>query len=634
MFFVFLITDISAEPKKFLLSLYHFNIQYVAGGLKGLFPDSPDFDLSAEDVEDMIIKESFEPVLDLYLRHPDWHGDIELQGYFIEVLEKRHPGVLEKLRTLANSGQIELVSFHYSDQLFLAYPRADMEWSVKLNREIFERNGLPLSGVVFTQEGQFGEGMAQFMKDKGFKIALMPKNLMRYFHPEVDADPFPYCKLRDIDVILAGRGIFKNEFITEWSFFNDGELLATDGASPYLGRSLFKYKPSAVEEYENGLLKKVSQGYKISTISEYINELAGSGIMPLKCPPVLDGTWQPDDTRNLFRWMGDDPALNTQNTYDNLVLTGNFKSRNKLVALETLIEYADKLKIIDKEEWIEKLKDAWRYQLFAEVSDSTGWAPWEGEVRYSLDNARIAQDKADNIVEELARRIKFRFVAIDSRSGEPLKEIPEQMRLKAERMLDINISAPGRDFIEEWHRVSDNPVYELKVNFTATQGDRAVSVTFPRFTDRIIYSPALLEDEIVEYPLSDFGFEEITLPLSNGLIALDDDIFVIKDNSTVHLAGIIPAGERAVKFTDETAPPDEPFTWRFYVVFGNSADALSFAEAVNVHPVVEFNIPEEQGCGCIAGHGDNLGFSFVFLLLLVGVIVLLKVYIVNCHFHT
>ncbi len=613
MSFMFM-SNLSAQQKKFSLSLYHFNIQYVAGGLKGLFPDSPDFDLSADEVEDIIVRESFEPVLDLYIKHPEWKGDIELQGYFIEVLEKRHPDVLEKLRTLANAGQIELVSFHYSDQLFLAYPRHDMDWSLKLNRDVFERNGLPLSGVVFTQEGQFGEGMVQFMKDNGFKIALVPKNLLRYLHPEMEVNPFPYCKLRGVDVVPAGKGIYRSNMIAEWSFFGDGELLATDGASPYMGKTLFKYKPSAMQEYEDRLIAKELDGYRITTITEYINDLAGSGIMPAECPPLLDGTWQPDDTRNLYRWMGDDPALNTQNVWDNVVLTQNFKSRNKLVALERLIDYLGTLKLIDKDKWMAELKEVWVYQLFAEVSDSTGWTPWEGEVRYSLDNAKIASDKADIIARELAQEVDFTFVAIDSKSGEPLRELPSAMRLRSQDVLDVKIEAEGREVIKNWSRVSEKPIYELEVNFSPTKSNRTVSVTFPRFKDKIIYSPALIEDEIVEYNLSDFAFEEMTLPLSNGLIGLDDDLFLIKDNAAVHLAGIIPVNERVIRFTDETAPIDEPFTWRFYIVYGTKEDALNFAEIINLRPVVAFNIPEE-GCGCSAGNGEAGEFLLILFLI-------------------
>ncbi len=56
------------EPEKFSLTMFHFNVQYVAGGLKG-FPsgsdNNPTFDLDDAQVQDLIIKESFEPVLDV-----------------------------------------------------------------------------------------------------------------------------------------------------------------------------------------------------------------------------------------------------------------------------------------------------------------------------------------------------------------------------------------------------------------------------------------------------------------------------------------------------------------------------------------------------------------------------------------
>ena len=149
----------AADTHMYALALFHFNIQYVAGGLIGLFneplqPWMTGWEVSAEDLEDQIVTESFEPILDLYLSHPGWGVDIELQGYFIEVLAERHPQVLEKLRTLVLSGQGELVSFHYSDQLFIAYSREDLERSQAVNRDVFERYDIPLSGTVFCQEGQ------------------------------------------------------------------------------------------------------------------------------------------------------------------------------------------------------------------------------------------------------------------------------------------------------------------------------------------------------------------------------------------------------------------------------------------------------------------------------------------------
>src|ERR1043166_7050237 len=61
---------------KFGLSLYHWNVQYVSG---------------SRETEDALVKQSFDPVLDLYLAHPTWHTTFEMQGYMVEVLAERFP---------------------------------------------------------------------------------------------------------------------------------------------------------------------------------------------------------------------------------------------------------------------------------------------------------------------------------------------------------------------------------------------------------------------------------------------------------------------------------------------------------------------------------------------------------------
>ena len=86
----------------------------------------------------------------------------------------------KKLREAAQKNIVEVVSFHYSDQLFLAYPRLDMERSVALTKELFSDLCVPLSPVVFNQEGQAGEGRHTFMADHDYSIAVFPKNLFRY----------------------------------------------------------------------------------------------------------------------------------------------------------------------------------------------------------------------------------------------------------------------------------------------------------------------------------------------------------------------------------------------------------------------------------------------------------------------
>jgi hypothetical protein len=201
---------------KFSLSLFHYNIQYIAGG--------------GEKYENAIIRIGFEPILDILLRHPNWKFTIEMQGYMLEIMAERYPKTFQKLKGLVENCQVELVVFHYSDQLFLAYPEEDMEWSFELNQDVFGKLGLYPSGVVFTQEGQFGEGMLKFMKTHNYSIGLYPKNLFRYFSGNIEVKPL-YSKY-DTDVVIVGEGVNNNGIIVDWSYFNDGELLTTGGYSP------------------------------------------------------------------------------------------------------------------------------------------------------------------------------------------------------------------------------------------------------------------------------------------------------------------------------------------------------------------------------------------------------------------
>src|SRR4051794_33925041 len=87
---------------KYALGMFHFNIQYVAGGMVGYYAvANPEIDLDAEQIEDTIVTESFAPVLELYQKHPTWGVNLEMQAYMLDVLAARHPAVLDLLRTLA-----------------------------------------------------------------------------------------------------------------------------------------------------------------------------------------------------------------------------------------------------------------------------------------------------------------------------------------------------------------------------------------------------------------------------------------------------------------------------------------------------------------------------------------------------
>jgi len=578
---------------KFSLSLYHFNIQYVADGDK--------------EIEDRIVTQSFEPLLDLYLKHPNWSGSIEMQGYMAEVIAERFPNVLQKMRLLVENGQIELISYHYSHGFFLAYPRRDMEMAWSFNRDVFDKLCLTLSQVYFAQEGQFGEGMADFVAKHGGGTVLYPTTLFKYYSGNIPAEPV--YTLRGANVVIVGRGVdYQDGLIqSDWSFFDDGEKFATGDLDPYAGK-YFAFSPTALKEREDRLLEYESDGYCICTISDYLRKVRSLGIKPAPLPSALDGVWAPEDTCNLFRWMGGPGFAFSRTERDNDVLTSAYSARNELVAAETLVNFARSQGLDVAGESI-SLTEAWRYQMFAEITDASGWNPTSNEVNRSLSMSSMAFDIASEIIEGLKARLDYPHARIDTliNQVDRLESVTGETLSSVTGPLEVLVSALDRVTSVTWTQPSSQLcnfsdttcLWNLSISFSPTTGERGVSVSFPRSEDRIIYSPALLEDQLVDYPLSDFTFskdvwvpdckdKEITsLPLSNGLIGLGNGLFLITHNSTVHVAALVDKASQNVVFLDRVAPVLEGFTWKFSIYKGSVVGALAEANRINTWPVLE-----------------------------------------------
>ncbi|RMD97955.1 MAG: hypothetical protein D6812_14330 [Deltaproteobacteria bacterium] len=575
LFVMMLAVPLHAAPHRFALALYHFNLQYVAG--------------AGERNEDRVITESFEPLLDLFLAHPEWGADFELQGYMIEVIRDRHPGVLEKLVRLTVNGQIDLVSFHYSDQLFLAFPRKDIEVSIEMTKEVFEEAGLPLSGVVFTQEGQFGEGMLSVMRDQGYSIGILPKNLFHHLHPGEPAGPL--FTHRGVDVLIGGEGFEaqtpSGPLQVVWTYMGDGELLATNGADPYLG-PLFREWPKAVAEYEQELADLEAAGYEISTISHYVDAVRALGVLPAPLPPPLDGTWQPKDTNNVFRWMGGRGVFVWWEA-DNEIRTGNMLARHTLLAAETLLAHAAEAGI-DPAPFARRLENAWRDQLFGEVSDATGWNPIRIEVEYGRSHSEAARMTAQGVIDDLLAALDLPAASIDTATGAvTLPQDPPSCLPRAEPPIPLQVTAPGRRTKVSWCRVSGDLTYDVVTIAFGAGVQRTVSVDFPFTVDTIAYTPALL-DEIVSYPRSAFGFEETGLPLANGLIEITPGRFLVKDTRRVHVAAIVGQPGTDLRFRDETLSPRKSAVWRFALIEGRE-NALALAKRWNETPTLTFTRP-------------------------------------------
>ncbi|MCB9489513.1 MAG: hypothetical protein H6684_12330 [Deltaproteobacteria bacterium] len=575
-----------AQADKYAVSMFHFNVQYVAGGLRGFAIEA--WDQTDEENQDMIIEESFEPVLDLFLAHPGWGVDLEMQGLMVEVMAERHPTVLNKLRTLAKNGQASVISFHYSDQLFTGFPYEAWEDSVRRTQQVFEDNDIPLSKTVFCQEGQAAMGMAQAMEDWGYETLVWPKNLWRSQHGEFPPDgPDPYYTFGNLDLVVGSQGLNYNsgELELTWTFFNDGELLATGDWDPYFP-TFFKYKEEAVEEYEAKLQNLEDNGWKIATVAEYVEAAKESSHTPSDPPDLFDGTWQPESTNGVFRWLGGPGAIWFNQERDNAVRTLNAIAYRELLAARVAADEAD-LDVDDE------LDEAWRLLTLGMVTDATGINPYKGEVLYGISHAGEAARMARNIIDQAKAELALDKAAIDVAAESMEEADPQTSPAETTAPITLEIVADGRTVNETWYEITtgDPKIRMVELEFSA--GDsREISVTFPGNTDDIVFTSALVDDVPVTYDRADFNFstdgilDGWPMALTNGMINIDDDLFVIKDQGLVHLAAIIRQVDQDVTFMDGTATRGSTVTWRFWLVEGTASQALDLADEINVKPVL------------------------------------------------
>lgn len=566
----------ATAQERYALAMFHFNVQYVAGGMVGYWAvPHPEIDLDNDEIEDRIITESFAPIVDLFDRHPGWGVDLEMQGYMLDIIAERHPSLLEKLRGLAKAGNVNVLSFHYSDQLFIGYPQEDWIRSRALAEETFDKHDIPLSRSVFCQEGQASMGMASRMSENGYRTMIWPKNLWRYQHGDFDAQPL--YRFGDIFMVAGAQDVTYDDGTTaidvRWTFFDDGELLATGDVAPYMP-DIFLHNPEAVAEWEQQLVDLESQGYAIVSVDQYV-EAVKDRVPLADPPPLLDGTWQPDSTDGVFRWMGNG-GLWTDQERDNTVRTLGAVAHREMVAAEAMVAKAG----IDRSE---ALASAWRLLFLGQVTDATGINPFRGEIQYGIGHFTEVLRIARDLIGEAKDAMASGSVVIDPASGAVEAGTERLYRGDAvDAPIALRIDGGTRVVEQRWERVADG---HDRVSVTFGPGDGLdVRVTFPApLRDEMVVTLALQDDTPVTFRRSDFVFEHFHFALPTGLIGLDESRFVIKDQAHVHVAAEVQRESGDITFVDETLGSDETAEWVFHLYTGTAQDAVALADRINAH---------------------------------------------------
>jgi len=587
--------DTDAGATKFALTMFHYNIEYVAGGLEGWedmdhFCGDPCAGWDNEAVEDWIVRESFSPVVEFYHEHPEWGVNFEMQAYMLDSINERFPELMPKLREMVARGQLEISSLHWADQLFLAYPLEDLERSNVMTKDAFEELCMPLSGVVFNQEGQAGEGRQKFLAEHGYTIGVFPKNLFRYVRDGEQWWPY-YTSYGKHLIVGPGATDPAAGIDVDWLFFDDGELLCTAGIGGPYAAPIDSYVPSKMRDYEQKLQAREAEGYRITTISDYVRHLQARGVEAKAAPPLLDGTWQPPSTDSIHRWLGGmgQAPYSPDHEQDNKVRTGNYHARTALKAADVLYEHWKAQNSADAA--LEtQLADGWRRLMHAEVSDGSGVNPWAGEIRWCLLLNDEVSQIADELITELKTRLATPYVMIDLQDENvtPLDDLPlpEQLEEVDPQLAEFQVTAAGRDQTVTWREVTADQQWRIEIQLGPVTGDeeRTITAEFPWYDTRIVYSPGLMDEAVVDYDRSEFSYldPEVYLPLPNGMIGLGNDFYAIKHVHHNHIAARVPEAESVIQFIDETAPIDESVFWVFDVFKGTRAEALATANRINI----------------------------------------------------
>jgi hypothetical protein len=311
-----------------------------------------------------------------------------------------------------------------------------------------------------------------------------------------------------------------------------------------------------------------------------------------------------------------------------------YRTRGDLLAAEKLVKWAIEKGYPEPAILNQKLRMAWKHLLLGEVSDSTGQQPFPVEIEYT----RRECDDCQRYLLEILLRIKStyqipkHFIVTSNqdkvefcdekcphhdvegpahlndiisffkspptllhpnraKSSFRISRVNDEYSVNDQHFI-LNLTLQPRSYTPFFKRVlaffRDGEKNQKFAQLYDHHIGNYVGIRFPLWENKIIYSPACMEDTLKTHNLDAFAFKRTWLPLPNGIIGLGNDTYIVKHNmyGDTHIACILNFEEPpySADFLVLNPPTHQKFSWQFSLFKGSQEDVLDLANKLNVFP--------------------------------------------------
>ena len=570
---------------KLALGLFHFNVQYEVG---------------VPETYHRYTREAISPFVHALQSNADWSVSVAMSGSCLEFVADHYPKTFDTLVAMIDCGRLELISSLYTPAIWIAYPWEELAKSIAENIRCLEHLGLPKSRFFVSQEIFFGEGIQRLVgtvdgaicKDDylthfydwkpqspvaecgGLPVVVGSNHLLNHLNYFLDdsevhrSRTLPSTHQRLLD--WAREKNHSKEFRSskgktgdlEWYWYHMGSGHHCCVPWNPVDIANFHFDPSWLRLVTDSLNFLSSQGFAITTISNWFDRVKGHPAQRL--PQLVEGSLNSADSGGVLTWMGREKNEWEDN---DLVLARASRSRIQLRSVEALLDEIP-------EGMQTTLHEARKAQMLAEGSGSLGWQPTRREVQYGLQASGDVLAITGQILDMCGKS------ASDVATDQP-PQLDSDSSLLCVPLLDNVVSSVGIAPASISIAQDGEGVMLLEADFLPTS--KHFGILFSYSTEFLSYSPTGLEKKLVRLPLHQLRSSEICLPLANGLLRIQENLYVVKDLRYCHVGARIQKDTNIAEFAiTSTDTAIRRYRWRFYVLNCASFEsAIDFANALN-----------------------------------------------------